>query len=310
MKRTVTTGVLVLAILFTTLSCKNKAATTTTAAAPATTAPAAFTISAATAGIGTVDLSWATSTGADSYTVKYGTTTGTYGTTFSTAATSPTTITGLTFGTTYYFMVTAVNTIGSTNATAEDSASPLGGMNCYAGSIGNQSAYQIHNASPNYPISYLTQLTGNHITKIEVPLFLQDPANANLGGTAYVGTITLSAYSCVTHGGAPTTGTLLGSTPATYAHQVSAFSLSTIGAGTQGDMTDFDFSGSPLTIPTSCSAGQDKMAFVFTSSGFASEWVMGPESAASSSCFLTVSTSATTVSSGTTNSFQAIITVD
>ncbi len=89
-------------------------------------APGAFAIAGATNGNTESVVTWGASTGAASYTVSYGTSTGSYGTTFSTNATSPTTITGLTNGTTYYIMVTAVNTSGCTNATAEATATPAG----------------------------------------------------------------------------------------------------------------------------------------------------------------------------------------
>ncbi len=88
-------------------------------------APGAFTITSATAtGSGQINLSWGSASGAASYTVKYGTSSGSYGTTHSTSATSPTVITGLSVGTPYYFMVVAVNSAGSTDATAEATATP------------------------------------------------------------------------------------------------------------------------------------------------------------------------------------------
>jgi fibronectin type 3 domain-containing protein len=81
-----------------------------------------FTISSVTATSTTaVSVTWAAATGAASYDVKYGTTSGTYGTTL-TNQTSPASVTGLTAGTTYYFMVTAKNAVGSgasVNASAE-----------------------------------------------------------------------------------------------------------------------------------------------------------------------------------------------
>jgi len=86
--------------------------------------PGAFTISSADARSNRVVLTWGASSGALTYEVKYGTVTGIYPTTFSAAATSPTTVTGLLNGTPYFFMVTAVNGSGNTNATAEATATP------------------------------------------------------------------------------------------------------------------------------------------------------------------------------------------
>jgi hypothetical protein len=277
------------------------------------TAPGAFTLSSATAGIGQVVLSWGASSGAASYTVAYGTSSETFSTTFSTSAASPTTVTGLTYGTTYYFMVTAVNPIGSTNATAEISGSPLGGMNCYSGFIPDDSGYFIFRSpSTNNPISYLSSIPGTQITNIQFPLFVQAPNNGNINGTAYEGTITLDVYACVTPGSAPSTGTLVGSAPATYSGEIgSNFSLSTIGTGTAGGLTQFSFASSPITIPTDCSAGQVPLALEFTNlSGFSDLEILAPAMLEQSfpNCFLGVSGSSTTVTTGAENSFQAIIT--
>ena len=75
-----------------------------------------------------VMLSWSPSTGADSYNVYYSTTNGVTkanGTRIS-GITSPTyTLTGLTNGTTYYFIVTAINTGGESPASPQASATPV-----------------------------------------------------------------------------------------------------------------------------------------------------------------------------------------
>ncbi len=85
--------------------------------------PGSFTVTP-TAGDGKVILDWTSSTGASSYTVQFGTTTGSYPFTFSTTATNPIDVTDLTNGDTYYFRVIAVNSSGSTNA-AEVSSTPI-----------------------------------------------------------------------------------------------------------------------------------------------------------------------------------------
>lgn len=89
----------------------------------------AFTLSSASlAVVNSVDLTWASATGADSYNVIYGTTTGTYTATV-TGVTSPYRVTGLSGGTTYYFRVVAKNNVGSgvqLNSTNELSATPVG----------------------------------------------------------------------------------------------------------------------------------------------------------------------------------------
>ena len=98
--------------------------------------PGAFSISSATNGNTQSVVTWGAASGATSYTMKYGTSSGSYGTTVSTGATSPTTITGLSNGTTYYIMVTAVNASGSTNASAQVTATPAAGP-CGYQSCGN-----------------------------------------------------------------------------------------------------------------------------------------------------------------------------
>ena len=80
--------------------------------------PGAFTITNVNAAGGQPILTWAASANAASYTVKYGTSAGSYPNPASSSAVSPYTFTGLTAGTPYYFMVTAVNSYGNTDATA------------------------------------------------------------------------------------------------------------------------------------------------------------------------------------------------
>ena len=68
--------------------------------------------SAAVTSSTSITVTWPTVAGADSYDLKYGTTSGTYTTTL-TAQTSPKLLTGLSPNTTYYFMVVAKNTVGA-----------------------------------------------------------------------------------------------------------------------------------------------------------------------------------------------------
>jgi hypothetical protein len=95
------------------------------AATPALSAPATPTGLTATPGDGQVILNWFASTGgASSYTVSYGTASGSYTTTVPGITGTTDTITGLTDGTTYYFAIAAVNASGSSTNSVEASATP------------------------------------------------------------------------------------------------------------------------------------------------------------------------------------------
>jgi fibronectin type 3 domain-containing protein len=79
----------------------------------------------ATAGNGSVALSWTASTGATSYSIYRGTTSGGEGTTsIATTTTNSYTNTGLTNGTTYYYKVSATNSAGTSAQSGEASATP------------------------------------------------------------------------------------------------------------------------------------------------------------------------------------------
>ncbi|HKN23511.1 MAG TPA: glycoside hydrolase family 44 protein [Candidatus Acidoferrum sp.] len=78
----------------------------------------------ATAGNAQVSLSWSASTGATSYNVKRSTTSGGPYTQIATPSTNSYTDTGLTNGTTYYYVVSAVNSSGQSANSAQTSATP------------------------------------------------------------------------------------------------------------------------------------------------------------------------------------------
>ena len=88
------------------------------------TPPGAPTGLAATAGVQQVSLSWTASTGASSYNVKRATTHGGPYTKISSPSATSYNDTGLTNGTTYYYVVSAVNAAGESGNSSEASATP------------------------------------------------------------------------------------------------------------------------------------------------------------------------------------------
>lgn len=100
---------------------------TTAAAAPAPTAPGAPSGVSATGGTRQVTVSWPAVTGATSYNLYYSTTSGVTianGTKIA-GATSPAVQMGLADATTYYYVVTAVNTVGESAASVQVAATTL-----------------------------------------------------------------------------------------------------------------------------------------------------------------------------------------
>ena len=93
----------------------------------ATTVPAAPTNLLATAGNAQVALSWSGSAGATSYNVERSTTSGGPYTTVASPTTTSYTDTGLSNGTTYYYVVAAVNSVGTSGNSNQASAIPEGG---------------------------------------------------------------------------------------------------------------------------------------------------------------------------------------
>jgi fibronectin type 3 domain-containing protein len=94
-------------------------------ATPQSSAPAAPTGLTATPGNAQVTLRWTASTGATSYRVKRATVSGGPYTTIASPTGTTFTNSGLTNGTTYYYVVTAVNTGGESGNSNQVSARPL-----------------------------------------------------------------------------------------------------------------------------------------------------------------------------------------
>ena len=125
-----------------------------TPVAPVQVAPSAPTNLTGTAGNTTASLSWSASSGATSYTVKRSTTNGGPYTAVATGLTGTSHAdTGLTNGTTYYYVVSAVNADGESANSAQASATPTGTVEnpvpvTYEAEAMTLSQYEI---DPGYP---------------------------------------------------------------------------------------------------------------------------------------------------------------
>lgn len=103
----------------------NGAASNEVSAVPQPPAPSAPTLNSVTLGDQTATMSWGSVSGATSYKIKYGTSTGSYGSPVSVGNVTSYEVTGLTNGTTYYFVVIASNGGGDSGVSNEISATPV-----------------------------------------------------------------------------------------------------------------------------------------------------------------------------------------
>lgn len=87
--------------------------------------PQSFTMSLVGVSDQEITVNWTTSSLANSYKVVYGSASGDYTTTYSSSATSPITLSGLTNGDTYYIRIIAQNVNGDTQSTQEIHAMPM-----------------------------------------------------------------------------------------------------------------------------------------------------------------------------------------
>jgi fibronectin type 3 domain-containing protein len=96
-------------------------------ATPAAPPPAAPTLNSAIPGNGNVTLSWTAVSGASGYTIRYGTSPGSYPTTLNAGSATTFDVNGLNNGTAYYFVVTASSASGVSANSNERSATPSAG---------------------------------------------------------------------------------------------------------------------------------------------------------------------------------------
>jgi len=109
--------------------------------------PAAPILNSANPGDAEVTLSWSSVADADSYTVKYGTSSGSYDTTIPVGNNTEFTVTELTNGTTYYFVATASNQSGESPDSNELSSVPVvgGGVDYFVKNVKYNKFGQITN---------------------------------------------------------------------------------------------------------------------------------------------------------------------
>jgi len=174
----------------------------------AVTVPSAPTGLTATAGNAQAALSWTASTGATGYNVKRATTSGGPYTTIAAGVTSTSyTNTGLTNGTTYYYVVSAVNGAGESASSAQASATPAGTVTPPTGNLTVQ--YKVNNANATDNMIYATfniKNTGStavSLSGLKLRYYLtKDSSSASLSywtDYAQVGTANVSgAFTAIT----------------------------------------------------------------------------------------------------------------
>jgi fibronectin type 3 domain-containing protein len=170
----------------------NSAEATAKPTAPAQ-APAIPTGLTATASNGQVNLAWSASASATSYNVKRSTTTGGPYTKISSPATTNFTDTGLTNGTTYFYVVSAVNATGESANSAQASATPVAPTQAPAtptgltANAGNAQVLLTWNASAGAISYHLKRSTtaGGPYTQVAAPTTANFTDTGLTNGTTY-----------------------------------------------------------------------------------------------------------------------------
>ena len=168
----------------------NSAEVSATPIAPPPPAPANLVATAANA---QVSLSWNASAGATSYHVKRGTTTGGPYTQISAPTTNSSTDTGLTNGTTYYYVVSALNAAGESANSSQVSATPAApamppavpsGLQATAGSAQVSLSWTASAGATSYHVKRSTA-TGGPYTQVAAPTTTSDTDTGLTNGTTY-----------------------------------------------------------------------------------------------------------------------------
>jgi fibronectin type 3 domain-containing protein len=173
----------------------NSAEVSATPGAPAPSAPTGLT---AAAGNAQIMLSWTASAGATSYNVKRSTTNGSGYQTVSSPTTNSYTNTGLTNGTTYYYVVTAVNTVGESGNSNQASATPAAapqppsaptGLTATGGNAQVSLAWSASTGATSYHVKRSTT-SGSGYTQISAPTATNYTDTTVTNGTTYYYVVT------------------------------------------------------------------------------------------------------------------------
>jgi fibronectin type 3 domain-containing protein len=170
----------------------NSTQASATPAAPAT-HPAAPTSLQATAGNAQVNLTWTASTSATSYHVKRSTTSGGSYTQVAAPTTTSDTDTGLTNGTTYYYVVSALNGAGESANSSQASATPAApampppapsGLQATAGNAQVSLTWTASAGATSYHVKRSTT-SGGPYTQVAAPTTTSDTDTGLTNGTTY-----------------------------------------------------------------------------------------------------------------------------
>ncbi len=149
--------------------------------------PSAPTLNSAIAGTSQVSLSWSTVSGATGYSVKYGTASGSYTVTKSAGTATAYTVTGLTNGTTYYFVVVASNTSGTSPNSNERAAQPIAAPTLNTATAGDTKVslgWSSVNGATSYSVKYGTK-SGVYTITINVGNVTSHTVAGLTNGTTY-----------------------------------------------------------------------------------------------------------------------------
>ena len=152
----------------------------------------------ATAGNAQISLTWNASSGATSYNVKRSTTNGGPYATIASPATPSYTSTGLTNGTPYYYVVTAVNSAGESNPSSQATATPIAsvtipptptGLQATAGNAQITLTWNASSGATSYNVK-LSTTNGGPYTTIASPTAASYTNTSLTNGTPYYYVVT------------------------------------------------------------------------------------------------------------------------